>query len=136
MFSLLINTDDKLLKLCLTGSPSPQEVQRIFNKIETARSQFHAGYQLWIKLPADLRTAQLEEEGKLDLMAYTGRSKGLKKVVIQAPLHCRATARVVTLLRTIYQGINVPIDLVTDKAGALKSLGLLWRKHEIKIAAD
>ncbi len=81
-----------------------------------------------------MRTASLDEEGKLDLMAYTGRSKGLRKVVVQAPLHCKSTARVISLLHSIYKGVNVPIELVQDKVSVLKSLGLLWRRHEIKIA--
>lgn len=128
MYRLQTHVDDNLLKLCLSGSPSPQEVLRILNKIELARNQFTNGYNLWITLPSDLRAAQLDEEAKIDLMAYTGRSKGLKKVVVQAPVGCRATAKVVELLGGIYKGINTPMEIVDDKAAALKALGLLWRK--------
>jgi hypothetical protein len=128
MYRLVINTQDALLKLSLSGSPSPSELQKIFSKIENARDQFEAGYRLWIKLPENLRTVQLDEPGKLDLMIYTGKASGLQKVIIEAPPKCLATKKVVALLHSIYKGLNVPINLVHDKAEALKSLGLLWRK--------
>lgn len=128
MYRLVINTQDALLKLSLSGSPDPRELEKIFSKIENARGQFEQGYRLWIILPENLRTVQLDEPGKLDLMVYTGKASGLQKVVIEAPPKCPATKKVVALLHSIYKGLNVPINLVNDKAEALKSLGLLWRK--------
>jgi hypothetical protein len=127
MYRLIINIQDSLLKLSLSGSPEPSELQRIFSKIENARGQFKQGYRLWIRLPENLRTVQLDEPGKLDLMVYTGKAGGLQKVVIEAPPKCPATKKVVALLHSIYKGLNVPINVVHDKSDALKSLDLLWR---------
>jgi len=130
MYRLAINTQDALLKLSLSGSPEPRELKKIFNKIEDARSQFSDGYKLWLVLPENLRTVQLDEPGKLDLMVYAGKANGLQEVVIEASPECPDTQKVVDLLHSIYKDLNVPINLATDKAEALKSLGLLWRKDK------
>ena len=128
MHKLVVNTRDGLLKLSLRGSPNSVELNCIFSEIEQARGQFSQGYKLWITLPDHLRDVRLGEAEKLDLVAYGGKLNGLKKVIVEASAKCNATQKVVFLLRQIYQGLNLPIYVVSCKAEALKRLGLLWRE--------
>lgn len=131
MFRLIIDSDNALLKLVLHGNPDAQQLQHIFQRIEDARSKFAEGYNLWIRLPQDVRGVQMDELGKIDLMAYTGRTKGLKRVVIEAPPEDPAAAKVATLLSGIYKALAVPVSTVSDKAAVLKTLGLLWKKKQV-----
>lgn len=131
MFRLIIDADNGLLKLILNGSPDAQQLQHIFHRIEDARSKFAKGYAIWIRLPAGVRSAQMEEQRKIDLLVFSGRSRGLKKVVIEVPPDDPTAAKVAAWLSSIYKTLAVPVTTVNDKAAVLRALGLLWKKKQV-----
>ncbi len=127
MYRLQTRTNENLIKLIILRSPTEEQLEEIFDKINKARNKFPSGYQLWIQLPLGLRAITLKEVDRIDLEAYTCKMKGLKKVVIEAHGHCPATTKVVQLLKNIYNSINIPNTVTANKADALRFLNLLWR---------